>query len=72
MSRNKNKRNLEYYTKNISGKILDTIYLAEILEDLVDGEKKSYILIKSIEQNLKTTFNQIEKCRRVISIPNWA
>ena len=70
MSRNKNKRNLEYYTKNISGKILDTIYLAEILEDLVDGEKKSYILIKSIEQNLKTTFNQIEKCRRVISIPN--
>ena len=70
MSRNKNKRNLEYYTKNISGKILDTLYLAEILEDLIDGEKKSYILIKSIEQNLKAAFNQIEKCRKVISVPN--
>ena len=63
-------KNLEELTKNISDKLLDSISMLEILRDIIDGEQKEDFLISNSLKNIKQSFNDIEKCRELISIPD--
>lgn len=64
----KGQRNLAEISRNISGKLLDSVNLLGILEDLLDGEPKESTLIYTIKGYVKESFEDIEKCRRIISI----
>lgn len=57
-------------TKNISSKILEARCFIEILNDMAEGEKKSCMLIRHALSNLKSAFNDIEECRKMISFNN--
>ena len=63
-------KNLEELTKNISNKLLDSISMLEILLDIIDGEQKEDFLVSSTLKNIKQSFNDIEKCRQLVSIPD--
>ena len=63
-------KNLEELTKNISDKLLDSISMLEILRDIIEGELKEDFLISSTHKNIKQSFNDTEKCRKLISIPD--
>ena len=65
----KKNKSLAKISKNISSKILDSIYLIDVLDDLADGEAKELTILNIIRNNLKTSFNDIEQCRKIISIP---
>lgn len=62
-----NKKNLNYLNKKVSNRLLDAIRLLEILEKLNDGEAQEDTLIGIIKQKIKTAFNEIQDCRRMIS-----
>lgn len=61
-------KNLEELTKKISGDLLDTINMLDILKEITDGECKKDFLICSIQKNVNNAFNNIEYCRQLISI----
>ena len=62
-------RNLAQIQKEISSKILDSIYLTDVLSDLTDGEAKFCTIVNHIKNNLQISFKDIEQCRKMISIP---
>ena len=62
-------KNLENITKNISDKILDSVYSLEILQYIIDGECKEYFLLSIALKNLNEAFNDVESCRKLISVP---
>lgn len=64
------KKNLETLSENVSDKILESIYLIEILDELYDGCGKEGILLTSLKRNMKSAFEAIEDCRKMISCPN--
>lgn len=66
----KNYKNLKILTRNVSSKILEARCFIEILDDMADGEKKSCLLISHALSNLKSAFNDIEECRKMISFNN--
>ncbi len=47
-------------------KLVDTIYLLQILYDILDGEGKTSTLLNVIRKNVKYVFHEIEKCREVL------
>lgn len=55
-------------TKNISRKLLDSKYLLEILQEIIDGESHLATLVSIIENNVNTAFNDISVCRKNIHI----
>ena len=63
----KKNKDLNYLNKKISNRLLESIRLLDILETLIDGKAKEDILISIIKQNIKTSFNDIQDCRRMIS-----
>ena len=56
--------------KNISNMIIDSKILIEVLEDILDADKKFLTILSIIEKNLDIAFDEIEKCREIISIPD--
>ena len=64
----KRRKNLAELTRDISGRLLDSMYLAEVLEEQIDGEAKSDIILKILKNNMKSAFYNIEECRKVIAI----
>jgi len=64
----KKNRSLEVRTKTISGRILNSMRMIEILETMDIEDVKIYELILIIKSNLKVSFNEIEVCRTMISI----
>ena len=63
-------KNLAELTKNISDKLFDSINLLEILEEVVEGERKEYFLVSTLQKNIEEAFDDIEDCRQLISIPD--
>ena len=63
-------KNLAELTKNISDKLFDSINLLEILEEVVEGERKEYFLVSTLQKNIEAAFDEIEDCRQLISIPD--
>ena len=61
-------KNLEERSRLISEKLLETIYLLEILEDAYEGEAKEGTIINLASKNINIAFNEIEKCRKMISV----
>lgn len=66
----KNKRTLAERTKLISGKILESLELIEVLYDLSDGDSRIVPIITIVERNLKSAFRNIETSRDMISVPD--
>lgn len=63
-------KNLEQLTAEVSNLLLDSKNLLEILEDIVEGERKEYFLVASLQKNISKAFDDIEICRELISIPD--
>ena len=63
----KKNKDLNYLNKKISKRLLESMRLLDILETLIDGKAKEDILISIIKQNIKTSFNDIQDCRHMIS-----
>ncbi len=62
-------KNLEQRNKFISGKLLDSIHLLEILADLADGRAKEDTILHIVNNNnVRLAFKEIEKCRKMISV----
>lgn len=60
-------RNLARLTSEISHLLLESIYLIEILEDVLDGDGKTSTLLNEISKKTKKAFNNNEDCRQFIS-----
>ena len=65
-----NQLTLAEHGKNISGKLLESIYLLEILDEIIDGEAKSGTVLSIIKKNICSAFTEIEDIRRMIHFPN--
>ena len=63
-------KNLADLTKDISNQLICSIELPDILEDVVDGERKEYFLVSSLQKNINKAFKDIEICRQMISVPD--
>lgn len=61
-------KNLAELSKSISGKLLDLLNLLNTLKDITDGEAKQTTLLTIIQNNIKSAFNEIEQCRKMIYI----
>lgn len=61
-------KNLAELSKSISGKLLDSLNLLNTLKDITDGEAKQKTLLTIIQNNIKSAFNEIEQCRKMIYI----
>ncbi len=61
-----NRTELAYKSQNISGKLLKSIYLLEVLEDLSEGEAKEGTLINILQEDIKSAFKDVENCRKII------
>lgn len=61
-------KNLEERSKIISEKLLETIYLLEILEDFCESDAKAGTLVSMANKNINISFHEIEKCRKLISV----
>lgn len=62
-----NKQSLSKLSRNISRKLLDSIYLLEIMEELTDGKAKEGTLLDIVQNKIHTAFNDIEQCRKILS-----
>ena len=63
-----NDKNIVELNRDISNKLLDSFYLLEILEELSNYDAKEGILLSLVKNNIKSAFDNIEKCRSMISI----
>lgn len=61
-------KNIKNLCKNRSGKLLDSLNLLNTLKDITDGEAKETTLLTIIQNNIKSTFDEIEQCRKMIYI----
>ena len=59
--------NLRQMTEEISGKLLDTKYILEILTDMIEVEPRQNILISLARKHVECSFKMVENCRRLIS-----
>ena len=57
------KKKLKYLMKNISGNLLETKSLVEILDEISDFDAKGSTLVYMIKDNIKKSFKDIERCR---------
>lgn len=64
----KKQRSISELNKEISGYLLDSINLLEILENITDGEAREDVLIGLIKRKIKSAFFDIEKCRKIVCI----
>lgn len=39
----------------------------EVLDEILDGERKSYTILMCIKENVKSAFENIEYCKTIIS-----
>ena len=60
--------NIVELNRDISNKLIDSFYLLEILEELSNYDAKEGILLSLVKNNIKSAFDNIEKCRSMISI----
>lgn len=61
-------KNIKNLCKNRSGKLLDSLNLLNTLKDITDGEAKETTLLTIIQNNIKSTFDESEQCRKMIYI----
>lgn len=64
----KKSKDLNYLNKKISCRLLESMRLLDILETLNDGEAQEGTLIGIIKNKIEASFNDIQDCRRMISL----
>ena len=57
--------NIKNLYEDIYGKLSRTAELIDVLDDIIDGERKAYIILKYIKENVTSALEDIEK--RVLS-----
>ncbi|MBO6257463.1 hypothetical protein J6N69_05460 [bacterium] len=60
-------KNLEERSRIISEKLLESIYLLEILEQACESQAKKGTLVNIAIKNVNIAFKEVEKCRKMIS-----
>ncbi len=63
----KNNRNLKYLTKNTYSKLYMTLELLEIIDTLIDGDRKLYQLVQIIIGNTKYAIKNTDIIMKLIS-----
>ncbi len=63
----KRDKNLKDLSTKIARELLEAISLIDILEDIIDGDRKSEALVSLIRKNIKTAFYDNEEKRHLIS-----
>lgn len=63
-------KNLENLTAKISKDLFETISLLDILEEIIDGERKESFLVSSMQERIYNAFSDIEECRKLIANPD--
>jgi len=63
-------KNLKELTSKISNNLLETISILDILEEIIDGERKEGFLVSSMQMRIHNAFNDIEECRKLIANPD--
>ncbi len=59
---------LEYLAKSISSNLLESKYILDVLYEITEGEGKFETLFNILKKNIKTSFDNIEKFRQIISL----
>lgn len=62
----KNKFNLKTSQRHIASSLLQTIYIIDILEEIADGDGKMTAMLNYIRKNVRFSFNETEKCRKLL------
>ena len=60
---NKNLKNL-YEDAYI--KLSKTTELIDVLDDIIDGERKAYVILNYIRENVKDVINNLEESKNII------
>ncbi len=63
-------KNLADLSKEISYNLCDTLAAIEILYDMIGGKVKECYFINTIQKNVRSSFDNIEICRKLISNPD--
>lgn len=63
-------KNLKNLTAKISNNLLETISVLDILEEIIDGERKESFLVSSMQERIHNAFSDIEECRKLIANPD--
>ena len=63
-------KSLEELTAEISKLLIDSLDLLEIFDDIAEGERKMDYIVSNLEKNIKSAFENVERCRIMISLPN--
>ena len=58
--------NIEILLKGVSNNLIETEYVLDILYQISDGDGKIETLLNLIGNNTKTSFKNIEFCRKII------
>lgn len=59
---------LEYLANKISDNLLEAEYVLEILYSIADGDGKIETILNILKKDIKISFDNIEKCRQMISM----
>ena len=62
----KEHNNLANLSINIGEKLVETINILEVLDEIIDGDAKIMALLKIVKNNIISSFNDIELCRKMI------
>ena len=62
----KEHNNLANLNINIGEKLVETINILEVLDEIIDGDAKIMALLKIVKNNIISSFNDIELCRKMI------
>lgn len=54
--------------KSVADKLLESINLLDILNDIADGEAKQGTILSILKNNIVTSFVEIEECRKKIYV----
>lgn len=52
--------------ENIYVKLSRTTELIDILDDIIDGERKAYVILNYIRENVKAVINNLEESKNII------
>ncbi len=62
-----NEKSLATMNQQVSAKLLESMYLLDILEDLLEGNAKESIILSLVIKNIEFSFDEISECRKIIS-----
>lgn len=60
-------KTLEERNREVSSKLLDSLYLLELLEEMLAENAKMSTVVSIITNNVKSSFDEISECRSMIS-----